>query len=725
MLVGTSPFKGANEGDLLMNIKTKELNVPKDVSLSKVSVEILIKVRWRLLPLCSCFVRGIHLFLVVCSLQLLERHPIRRASLAQLVALCTHLTNNPLPPAPSTSAPSEETGLALPVPNPNESRPVSQEQSTAERTPQKGPSPEGSEAQPSRRRLSSTQAATETDMVDPNFISPAKNNNNNYYHTREYAGGPAKGNLRGMFSPSSGNGAGAQEAYATGTPQDKYNSPFSTYHQQQQQSQQDAYASRRPSGTGGPAYQTPPQETQFSKTVRAPYANVNVNPTPKYPSPSSSPPTTGNMMSGLVSGFTGSYQPMQTSHSSTRSGPSGHSVNHVAPSTSPAAATIGMMGNLIAYVFNPSPTTNMMAESARTHSQQKQAQHARTTSLDRATAPNFGNLGNLGSGTPPPGSSSRQREVQQGRPTAVRENYFPAEPQSDSGYTYARNASSGLSVDDDFVLINKSSTDNDRRPTAEAKSTPSTNPSSNNSAYNSSNTGGSGEVIGAGAPQKTAVPVQQYSPQHDSEVRAHETAVLQALYATIVHKCEVYCAVVSTISSLGDQYVREAIAPQHRQQAQTAAHMASKMDASDGADEEDGDSIAGFLQPSNSDAKPYQQQAVADRYLIACSLYLHALSILSRLTKSFEIDMSMDKGEQMAAAMEKLKSDLRTVFDQLIARAESCQKQIDAIVNPDSGSTGAVASKYTMPSAEPIMIQAALKKEADASMEELLGNLPL
>lgn len=44
MLVGTSPFKGTNEADLLMNIKTKELNVPKDVVLSKVSIEILIKV---------------------------------------------------------------------------------------------------------------------------------------------------------------------------------------------------------------------------------------------------------------------------------------------------------------------------------------------------------------------------------------------------------------------------------------------------------------------------------------------------------------------------------------------------------------------------------------------------------------------------------------------------------------------------------------------------------
>lgn len=636
---------------------------------------------------------------------------MRRASLAQLVALCAHLTNNPLPPSNNSTAPSgEDAVFALPVPNPNDSRQALQEQSTAERTPQKGPSPESSEAQQSRRRFNSAQA-TEADMIDPNFISPAKNN-----PSREYAGGPAKGNLRGMFSPS-GPGATAQDAYAA-APQDKYSSPANAYQQQQSQ-QQDAYtSSRRPSGT----YHSP-QDPQFSKTLRAPYANVN--PTPKYPSPSSSPPTTGNIMSGLVSGFTAGYQqPMQNSHSSTRSGQSaGHTV---ASSTSPAAATIGMMGNLIAYVFNPSPTTNSMAESARAHSQQKQAQHARTTSLDRANPPNFGNLG---SGTPPPGSSSRARESY-GRPTPVRENYFPAEPQqSDSGYNYARNASSGLSVDDDFVMINKSSTDNDRerRPGSEAKSTPSTNPSSNNSAYNSSNTGGSGDNPGGTAVNvapRTATPAQ-YAAQLESEARAHETAALQALYSSIVHKCEVYCAVVSTISSLGDQYVREAITPQQRmQQQQLQAQMQQKMDSSDAAEDDDGDSIAGFLHPS-SDPKPYQQQAAADRYLIACSLYLHALSILSRLTKSFEVDLSMDKGQQMAAAMDKLKSDLRTVFDQLIARAESCQKQIDSIVNPDSGSTGALGSKYTMPQAEPVMIQAAVKKEADASMEELLGNLQL
>jgi len=67
------------------------------------------------------------------------------------------------------------------------------------------------------------------------------------------------------------------------------------------------------------------------------------------------------------------------------------------------------------------------------------------------------------------------------------------------------------------------------------------------------------------------------------------------------------------------------------------------------------------------------------------------------------------------------------VFEQLIARAEGCQKHIDSLVNPtNSASVHALsASKYTLPQAEPVMVQAALKRESDAAMEELLGNLNL
>lgn len=45
MLVGTCPFKGTNEIDLLNNIRTKALKVPEDVKISRISIEILSKVR--------------------------------------------------------------------------------------------------------------------------------------------------------------------------------------------------------------------------------------------------------------------------------------------------------------------------------------------------------------------------------------------------------------------------------------------------------------------------------------------------------------------------------------------------------------------------------------------------------------------------------------------------------------------------------------------------------
>ncbi len=44
MLVGVYPFKGTNELDLLSNIKTKQLMVPKEIGVSKPSIDVLIKV---------------------------------------------------------------------------------------------------------------------------------------------------------------------------------------------------------------------------------------------------------------------------------------------------------------------------------------------------------------------------------------------------------------------------------------------------------------------------------------------------------------------------------------------------------------------------------------------------------------------------------------------------------------------------------------------------------
>jgi hypothetical protein len=45
MLVGTCPFKGTNEADLLNNIRTLSLKIPSGIEVSKASIGILIKVR--------------------------------------------------------------------------------------------------------------------------------------------------------------------------------------------------------------------------------------------------------------------------------------------------------------------------------------------------------------------------------------------------------------------------------------------------------------------------------------------------------------------------------------------------------------------------------------------------------------------------------------------------------------------------------------------------------
>ncbi len=61
MLVGTCPFKGTNETDLLQNIRTQALRVPSGIPVSQASIDILVR--------------------------LLERSSSKRASIDQLVRI--------------------------------------------------------------------------------------------------------------------------------------------------------------------------------------------------------------------------------------------------------------------------------------------------------------------------------------------------------------------------------------------------------------------------------------------------------------------------------------------------------------------------------------------------------------------------------------------------------------------------------------------------------------
>lgn len=690
MLVGTSPFKGTSEPDLLMNIKTKELNVPKDVILSKVSIEILIK--------------------------LLERQPIRRAALSQLVALCAHL-NTSLPPAPVQDI------EGLPVP------PIASSES-------KHPAGESQEScsEPSSGLQQATRGG--------------------------YNGGPAPSNLREMLSAPSSQTIQAHSPshYEADSrhPVSDNNSHHPATPQKLSSSPQDAYKSRRysASNAAGAAQSAPQSETQFSKTLRASYAPAPSN---RYGSPSSSPVQAGHL---------------QGSHATRTQLPP-------TPSSSPASGTIGMVGNLIAYVFNPSPSPSSimgMGDSNRAHgSQQRGMPHGRTVSLDRAGPsfpPNAGYFtsgGGGGGGTPPPSAkSTRSLAAGQPRERGIKEEHFNFADQSDinsSNNTNNNNNANpgsrspnpnGSSLSDDgFVMINSTASNSgggerkqqmQQQPSGNYSSDPSSQnrnqggspPNSGENStiadnYNSGNNNNDNNFNGTQGNNNAPQPIV-YDYERDG--RANEIAAMQAFYASTVQRCQVLSAVVATITSLGDHYAREGQAPLQKlcsgSQMQSDAGTSRKSTAGPYQDEmlgeEDDKGIAGFLNhpPDSSVFNPHLKQVAVDRHLVACSLYLHALSILTRLLKSFDANPSSDQSGAMKEAVGALRSNLINVHQQLIARAESCQKHIDAMVNPDSGfSSSSTTNKYMMPQAEPIMIQAALKQETDAGLEELLGNLTL
>ena len=644
------------------------------------------------------------------------------------MVLTSHLSNA-LPPAASSSAAGEEEGLALPVPSPNEraAQQGSNMQSSTRRAPEMTTTPE---APQSRRRYSSTAVPSDSKMpdgMDPNFMSPAKGPS-----SRGYAGGPAPSNLQGMFSPvpstSAVHGAdnfspshGSSTHAAGGNNFFPNNAPA-----------RDGYSNRRYSASAATAAQQ--SDPSISKTLRAPY--VHTSAANKYPSPSSSPPGGMSMVSG---GFLqGSNARVQSSQVAQQA-------------SSPAATAISMVGNFIANVFNPAPSpTAAMSESARAYQHQQRnnantAQHGRTVSLDRGATANYYNNtgtntgyftgGGGGPSTPPNAHKSRNaQQVIHGRGT-IREDHFSTDPDG-----VARDNSGSLTMDDDFVMISnsQSASENDRdRKSKDRESGDNSGPT--RSAMVSASTSGANSNDSSGVVMATTPSVRNNvattAAEYDmeSDARANETAAVQAFYASIVQRCEVYCAVVSAISALGDQYVREIqVTPvQNKAQKTSFEQSVAQSTGSEGGEDEEEEDIAGFLQPSQDTAlHPHMMTQVSiERYLIACSLYLHALSILTRLMKSFESNSGVDQPENMKTAMQKLKSDLSTVFEQLIARAESCQKHIDAVVNTDSsagvGPSSTLSSKYAMPRAEPVMIQAALRRESDAALEELLGNLNL
>lgn len=253
-----------------------------------------------------------------------------------------------------------------------------------------------------------------------------------------------------------------------------------------------------------------------------------------------------------------SYKVQMTPTTSTKSSSGKHipyayspPVNNNTNISPSSTGNIGMMGNLIAFVFNSSPASVQKQNQNSYHG--NNVHQARSLSLDASTT---------GS------DSSKHRSISQ---YSVCEEYFTTGDHSKSN-------NSQITTDGDFVMVNNSPTVIDK---TSQKST---------SNY-----------------QKN-VPFSVIPKVVEVDAFDLENSAILSFYESLVHRCEVYCTVVNAISALGDQYVLESLllsSTMTQQQRQQQIHHTSHNDN-------------------------------LDNYLHSCSLYLHALSILSRLMKSVD-----------------------------------------------------------------------------------------
>lgn len=395
-----------------------------------------------------------------------------------------------------------------------------------------------------------------------------------------------------------------------------------------------------------------------------------------------------------------------------------NSISSSPPSTSPAS-TMGIVGNYIASFFNP----NVSVHQQQQRSMQKQY-HERSVSFDHGTSQRFQNR--------PPSNN--------GSPAAL--NYKPRalvdtfNDMSNKSRSYSVNNVNNISnysssgTEDDFVMIDSSST-------VESE-IPSNDPSQRNKNQYRPDSANvtqrkDSEIIhnyfgdnsyNRDDKMQMSAPIDKATDPIPSNDLQSVLALQEAFFAGIVKRCEVFCPVVSSIASLGDGIIKDAL------ESEEALNQPNSK--SQDIDEVD----PGFLNPTvQPNSAPNHPRSILNKYLSACSLYFHALSLLSKLRQSFD-DQGMSSIsnrlhhsqniydlENGKLSVAKLTKDLALVHTQLVQRAEECQNRVQQLLEAEKSAANGVVSSYVIPQPETLMLQAAVSREEDAGMDELLGNL--
>lgn len=261
----------------------------------------------------------------------------------------------------------------------------------------------------------------------------------------------------------------------------------------------------------------------------------------------------------------------------------------------------------------------------------------------------------------------------------VRPDWFkdPGGPNSlQSGKEESSATSSGMTVDGDFIMIENSSARGGEGSSGKSSST-------THQPFREERPSPSAPEISVGA----LVPRAQTT--HLSQSGGIATSVF---YSSTARRCSVYSSAVSAINTLADSHVREALTAGSPHEKNTG------------------------LGTAMVSMEIVKDKSPVYKFLTACTLYLHALELLKSLMRSMEAWETFPVSNPLNSSINQLRQDISVVFNQLIERAEYCQKYFHSY-------EGRVSSATSVPSAQSIMLKAALQKESDASMQELLGNL--
>jgi hypothetical protein len=152
-----------------------------------------------------------------------------------------------------------------------------------------------------------------------------------------------------------------------------------------------------------------------------------------------------------------------------------------------------------------------------------------------------------------------------------------------------------------------------------------------------------------------------------------EKVALQTFYESLIHRSEIYCSVVTAISELGDEYIRDVMmmfpyssnsSPSSSPSSASALPYPLLLSQQQSPSIYSSSSSSASISLSLLTSSLSSSYSVLEKYLCGCSLYLQGLSLLTTFMKS------IDKNAQNCLDVDQ--SMLKTVITALKEVTSSC-----------------------------------------------------